>query len=1300
MATYIVTTTNWNDPSFWSAISEAGPGHTLDFSALPSTYSVDFWPDNDQIIIDDGATTYVIGDSDDPGAQNIKMGNPTQLEYFTTVIGTQGDDTVGSGSSDSTIQGGDGNDTLIGNDGKDNLEGGDGNDELYGGRGDDQLSGGAGDDILQGEEGKDIIDGGAGSDTINVSELAEKDAIDGGESAGDKDELRFVSSESVAVSFTDLETGSYEFAGPGGASGTFTNIEHFEGGSGDDTLDFSALAGKVTVTYTGDGEGSISDGVDTISFAGIENLILTDGNDSVVGGANNDDHYIDLGDGNDKLWGGMGNDTVLGGEGNDNITTSHGDDQISGGAGDDTLNGDYGSDTLEGGTGNDTLWGGFDDDKLLGETGDDYLYGGYGDDVLFGGVGNDTLDGGRNDDTVDGGDDADLFTFTSGMGNATVIGGEGGNDDDTLDLSGQAGSFTVTYTGDEAGTITDGTDSITFSQIENLILSDQADVVDATADSVGINLDAGGGNDKIDGGTGNDTIFAGDGVDSVDGDLGDDRIYGGADDDTILGGTGNDTLHGGDPLADSTLIHMTFQDGGTGIATDQSGNGHDGTYENGANDNGTGWQDPSEDSARFDGVDDYIEIPNDPSFELDEGTVSLRVNADASTSGFLFSRDSNNFDGGGHIGLKLNSNGSLELRIQSDSSSHTITSASGLVAPGDWHHVAVTFGSEGTYIYLDGVEVASGSYTGGIAGNSEPWTLGANQQKSDDGVANKLQDHFDGSLGEFALIGSQLAPEDVERLNSEGMPDAIDSGSDTLEGGAGADSLSGGDGGDSLLGGAGEDTIEGGSGDDTIYGGDDSDQLEGGAGNDTLYGEAGNDALLGGQGDDKLDGGTGNDRLSGGDGDDYIQSSNIDSGNDTIIGGDGNDTVYTGSGDDTVDGGEGNDTIYLSGGANSASGGDGDDLITNSGASGASDIDGGAGNDTLSTYDGAGNDDTIDGGDGRDSIVSNDGDDRVDGGDGADTIQSGSGDDTITGGSGDDSLTGGAGDDVFVYAAGDGDDTITDFNFGNTGTLNDGDSTNNDFIDLNGFYDHIFQLRADQADDGVLNQSNQGDNGVDYSDNDAFGSGSITMSGANAASFTAENTGVTCFTAGTAIRTPQGETLIEQLTIGDLVQTADNGPQPIRWIGTQTLGPDALRAQSKLNPVLFKANVVGNTRPLLVSQQHGLMLGDVGLVRAKHLAAIMPGVRIARGVRSLTYVHLMFDAHQIIFAQGTPTESFYPGPMSLRTLTCQSCVELFSVFPQLRTPVAQRPWTVRHYGETARPFLAKQHLTRKLIPHT
>lgn len=618
-------------------------------------------------------------------------------------------------------------------------------------------------------------------------------------------------------------------------------------------------------------------------------------------------------------------------------------------------------------------------------------------------------------------------------------------------------------------------------------------------------------------------------------------------------------------------------------------------------------------------------------------------------------------------------------------------------------------------------------------------------------------DSLSGGAGDDTILGGEgndniLGGDGADSIDGGLEADTIDGGhgGDNIDGGSGADLIEGGDGNDTIFGSSGQDTITGGDGDDNLDGDTDDDLVSGGAGNDRLRGGSGNDTLDGGIGDDVLDGDSGDDSLIGGDGSDYFDVY-YGEGNDTIVGGDGgsnvdtldfksngsgqgidvistsdgagtyqttdaasvgeysgierlegtseddtfdtsndgsglyinaaegNDDVTAGAGDDTINAGEGEDTVY---------GGDGDDVIN-----------GGADRDEI--YGDAGND-TIYGDSGDDLLLGDDGDDYIEGGDGNDSIAGGEGNDTLWGGDGDDTLDGWFGDDVFVYT-GD-NDTITNFNFDNLGTLDDGDSTNNDYIDLSGFYDHISELYADQADDGVLNQSNSTDtrgNSTDYSDNTQFNGGSLRMQGASAdnSSFTEENTGIVCFTIGTSIRTPRGDVLIEDLRIGDLVATADNGPQAIRWIGNRTLDHETLTAAPNLRPILIHRAVLGNDRPLLVSPQHCMLLGSNKLVRAKHLAETMKDVQIAHGKRRVSYVHLMFDSHQVIFAENAPSESFYPGPMSLQMMGDCSRIELFELFPELRTGSNCREHIVHEYGETARSILKKRELPELLALH-
>ena len=178
-----------------------------------------------------------------------------------------------------------------------------------------------------------------------------------------------------------------------------------------------------------------------------------------------------------------------------------------------------------------------------------------------------------------------------------------------------------------------------------------------------------------------------------------------------------------------------------------------------------------------------------------------------------------------------------------------------------------------------------------------------------------------------------------------------------------------------------------------------------------------------------------------------------------------------------------------------------------------------------------------------------------------------------------------------------------------------------------------------------------------------------------------------CFTGGTRIRTPGGDRLIDDLRVGDPVSTLDSGPQPVRWICRRSYGGTGLVLHPALRPVLIRSGVLGAVRDLLVSPQRGLLVTATGLGRARHLAEEgFPGIRTAHGRRSVTYVHLLFDAHQIIFANGVASESFYPGPMAHRKLEPTAREQLSDLLPGLRgaAPVADV------YGPRARRVLDRK----------
>jgi len=64
----------------------------------------------------------------------------------------------------------------------------------------------------------------------------------------------------------------------------------------------------------------------------------------------------------------------------------------------------------------------------------------------------------------------------------------------------------------------------------------------------------------------------------------------------------------------------------------------------------------------------------------------------------------------------------------------------------------------------------------------------------------------------------------------------------------------------------------------------------------------------------------------------------------------------------------------------------------------------------------------------------------------------------------------------------------------------------------------------------------------------------------------------------------------------------------------------------------------------------------------------------------VTYIHIMFEQHEIIFAQGIATESFHPGSFGVDSLAPRAREELFSLFPEMRSDLSQ-------YGQSARTSL-------------
>ena len=1170
-----------------------------------------------------------------------------------TVSGTAGDDVI-----DGTYTGDNDGDMVDGDDAI--LAGDTANDDL--------IYGYAGNDTIVAGDGNDEIYGGTGNDTFVLDENSDSDTITGGENAGDNDTLDFSTTaggEGVDVAFSANEDGTFTI-GTSGATGTFEEIESVSGTQYGDTLDASATNG----------------GGQTLSGNG--------GDDTILGGL-----------GADALYGGAGNDTidhraedttVSGGTGDDRITNVNGTNvasptTIDGGTGTDTyvLDGNQGTFTGNhhvnlGGNAVEFNAGGNDeiynienveiinsDANVTGDAGDNVITGigagdnafdgGAGNDTLIGGAGNDDLTGGAGEDSINGGTGDDTITLGDGFGTDTIDAGEDGGDTDTdvLDASGMTTNAVVDLSAvsasdSESGTLTSGANTATFDNVENIIL--------------------GAGDDSVTGSTGDDTITGGTGAD------------------TFNMGAGNDTvdLGAGAPDGDADVIVLQDNFG------DDTVTNFDAPTANG---DGT-----------FTGIDtldvsDLYDLPTGNPARLPVNTNDVTVTDDGSGNAVL------TFPNGESI--------TLDGITPAEADDPFYLNAIGIPLP------------DGTVEGTAGDDIINNAYTGDpdgdmvdgndaiLAGDTGNDDLIYGYDGNDSIYAGDGNDEIYGGTGNDRLVAS--------------------SGDDTVYGGAGNDLVFTGSGNDVVDLGEGDDEVILAGGDETAYGGtgQDSFHVHQNEGHDVVVGGEGGEGTIGdwldiatdsvpatviATGDEagvatygsssttfseieRIHTDDGNDTIDlsasnagmivrSGDGDDTVIGTG---GDDNIIAGNGNDTVNGGLGDDFIDTGAGDDIIEISdsfgndiirGGETTETTGDKIDgsglteavTVTFTGAEAGS-INNGTDTTTFSEIEqvetGAGAD-TITGAAGDQDVITGAGNDTVTTtGTGADTISTGAGNDTITFSEGD-SVDGGAGDDLFIA-----EDLGEPTNGAITITGGNGDETlgTGDTLQL-----------GNAADLSTLVQISDG---INADGNETF-HGSVTMDDGTIINFS-EIENIICFTPGTRIATPQGARDIATLKVGDMVVTRDHGLQPIRWIQQRTVP-----AIDRFAPIRIRPGVVtGQERDLLVSPQHRMMFQGYRaellfgesevLVAAKHL---VDGKHVTQDQGGdVTYIHMMFDEHEVVYAEGAATESFHPGDVGLTAISDPARDELFALFPELRT-------NANGYGQTARRCL-KKHECELLI---
>lgn len=199
------------------------------------------------------------------------------------------------------------------------------------------------------------------------------------------------------------------------------------------------------------------------------------------------------------------------------------------------------------------------------------------------------------------------------------------------------------------------------------------------------------------------------------------------------------------------IAYYNFND--PSAVVDSIGGDQNGSYQGNATANGG--------NLVLDGNGDYALIPPDTAFQLSKGTLVTEFSPDALQNGTIFSRDSSGFDDGGHVTLKVLSNGRVNLRHQTDSASEVFRTPTGFYSAGDDIRVTHSWNDDGSGGAFRVENLTAGtSYTDSVPATlswdmgpnfNEPITIGADQGRSGDNTANRLRDFFDGDVAYVAI---------------------------------------------------------------------------------------------------------------------------------------------------------------------------------------------------------------------------------------------------------------------------------------------------------------------------------------------------------------------------------------------------------------------------------------------------------------------------------------------------------------------------------------------------------------------
>lgn len=196
-------------------------------------------------------------------------------------------------------------------------------------------------------------------------------------------------------------------------------------------------------------------------------------------------------------------------------------------------------------------------------------------------------------------------------------------------------------------------------------------------------------------------------------------------------------------------------------------------------------------------------------------------------------------------------------------------------------------------------------------------------------------------------------------------------------------------------------------------------------------------------------------------------------------------------------------------------------------------------------------------------------------------------------------------------------------------------------------------------------------------------------------------TGALCFADDTLIETETGPQRAGDLTPGTRLKTLNGHFRKLRWAYRRHVSRQDLLQAPELMPILFEPGALGENRPnrptrlspqhkvLIRSPRCELMYGHSEMLTPAKALVNGQTIRIDTSCREVTYIHLLLDRHEILYAHNLEAESLDPAAEALNSLTPEARRELDQLVPDY---VAER----RDTGTLRRPALTVRE-TRALI---